>query len=206
MLRRQAGATIKSTIDCMNRRRHLQIVAPEGKILEDTCYYRTRRLRRIREVGLVELEELFLVIFRNLCASLSSETGHGTAAAQEHAARALGEPEGALLVRNTIELLYAIRAERRGEFSFMAAECPVCSCCLSDEEWTTLMLLRAARQGDDTALVDQAQRLTGGTGILDTAIAARVLGTQLEAHADAPARADVSRSRDAPAWMRHKLD
>lgn len=206
MLRRQAGAMSKSRIGCMSRRRRLQIVASEGKILEDTCYYRTRGLRRIQEVGLGEFDELFLLIFRHLCASLSSDTEHGTAAAQEHAARALGEPEGTLFVRNTIELLYAIRAERRGEFSFMAAECPVCRCCLSDEEWTTLMLLRAARRGDDAAVVDQAQRLIGGSAILDVAIAARVLGVQLEAHADGPARAAVSRSTDAQSWVRHKLD
>ena len=68
------------------------------------------------------------------------------------------------------------------------------------------MLLTAARRGDDTSVVDQAQRLIGGSAILDVAIAARVLGVQLEANADGPARAVVSRSTDAQSWVRHKFD
>ena len=56
----------------------------------------------------------------------------------------LGEPHGSALIGTIVTLLHAICAERSRCFSFMPADCPICSRRLSEEEQMTLDLLRAA--------------------------------------------------------------
>lgn len=167
----------------MSRRRHLQIVVSDGKDRHDTCYQRTRHLPSIEDLRLDVSELLLLKLFRYTCASLANETAHGWETAHQVAAQELGEPDGPALVDDIVALLHAIRAERHGEFSFMPADCPICSRRLSEEERTTLELLRAARQGDDMALADRASKLAAGGPTEGIAFAAEVLGAHLVIHA-----------------------
>ena len=55
----------------------------------------------------------------------------------------------------------------------------ICSRHISDEECATLMLVRAARQDDDAALMAQAGILTEGQIMIGVGLAAKVLGEQL---------------------------
>ncbi len=164
----------------MAGRRHLQIVTSDGKVVEDTCHHRTRQLRRVDDLHLDRVEQIFLKLFRELCTDLFSETPEAISASHARVVQQLGEPHGSQLIYNSVDLVYAIRSERSGEFSYMPAECPVCSRRLSDEEWITLMLIRAARRGDDADLLTRAQTLTEGSISIGVALAAKVLAAQLE--------------------------
>ncbi|MGD9802012.1 MAG: hypothetical protein AB7E81_21090 [Hyphomicrobiaceae bacterium] len=163
----------------MNVRRHLQIVTSEGRPIEDTCYHRTRGLSRTDELGLDHAEELFLHLFRDLCGSLFAETGDGIAAAKAFIVAELGEADGDLMFSSTVDLVYAIRCTRKSDFTFMPSDCPVCSRHLSDQEQATVMLVRAARRGDDAALVQHANALTEGQLMIGVGLAAKMLGEQL---------------------------
>lgn len=164
----------------MSVRRHLQIVTSDGKPVEDACFHRTRGLRRIDELELDRAEKLFLRLFRELCVSLFCETSDGIAAVHEFIVGELGEDEGTLMLSNAIDLVYAIRTTRQSDFAFMPSECPICSRHVSNEEWTTLMLVRAARLGDDAGLVEKANCLTEGQIMIGVGLAAKALGEQLE--------------------------
>lgn len=167
----------------MTRRPHLQVVVSDGKIREDTCYHRTRDLPRIEDLRLDGIEQLFLKLFRHLCASLASDTSHGWEAALAVVEQEIGGPDGSALVNDIVPLLHAIRAERCGSFSFMPADCPICSRHLSEEERMTLDLLRAARNGDEARLLAYADALAGGGVATDLALAARILGEHLDIYA-----------------------
>lgn len=164
----------------MSLRRHLQIVTSDGRAVEDACFHRTQGLRRTDELGLDRAEELFLRLFRDLCVSLFCETEKGIEAVHDFIVGELGEEQGTLLLSNTVDLVYAIRATRKSDFSFMPSECPFCSRHISNEEWATVMLVRAARRGDTAALMERADKLTEGQTMIGVGFAAKVLGEQLE--------------------------
>jgi hypothetical protein len=163
----------------MSVRRHLQVVTSDGRPVDDTCFHRTQGLRRVEELALDRPERLLLRLFRELCVGLFCETGDGIAAVHDFAVDELGEDEGTLLLSNTIKLVHAIRTTRRSDFAFMPAECPICSRHVSDEEWTMLMLVRAARLGDDAGLAEKANCLTEGRIMIGVGLAAKALGAQL---------------------------
>ena len=167
----------------MTTRSHLQIVVADGVIREDTCYFRTRHLPCLDTFRLDDVERLFLKLFRHLCASLANDTRDGWEAALVDAERAIGEPDGSALVHDIVPLLHAIRDERCGGFSFMPADCAICSNRMSEEEHLTLDLVRAARIGDETALLSNARALAGDTGASRLTCAARVLGEYLNMYA-----------------------
>ncbi|MBN9268502.1 MAG: hypothetical protein J0I75_28795 [Hyphomicrobium sp.] len=165
----------------MSRRRHLQVVTSDGKDREDACYHRTKQLPRVEALPLVPIERLCLKVLRHICESLACETAFGWETAHKLAQRELGDTDGMTFVRSIAGLLYAIRAERQGEFSFMVADCPICSRHLCEEEQTILELLRAARLSDGSALTDLACRLVGDGMVACVVLAASVLGAELDA-------------------------
>jgi len=184
----------------MSLRRHLQIVTSDGQPVEDTCFHRTHGLRRTDELGLDLAEELFLRLFRGLCVGLFCENDDGVSKVHDFIVGELGDEPGTLLLSNTVDLIYAIRATRRSDFSFMPAECPICSRHISNEECATLMLVRAARAGDNVALMEQASVLTEGHIMIGVGLAAKVLGEQLDdlsAAGQIPGLRAASRSNDA---------
>jgi hypothetical protein len=161
----------------------LQIVVADGVIREDTCYFRTRHLPHIEAFRLDSIEHLFLKLFRHLCASLANDARDGWEAALMDAEQGIGEPDGSALVHDIVPLLHAIRDERSGCFSFMPADCAICSNRLSEEEHLTLDLVRAARKGDEAELLQRARALAGSSGVSRLACAARVLGEYLNMYA-----------------------
>jgi hypothetical protein len=165
----------------MGGRRHLQIVTSDGNILEDTCYHRTRNLPRADTFRLDDAERLCLTLLRHACESIASGTAHGAELAHELADREVGEADGAILIGNITALLHAIRVERRRDFSFLVADCPVCSRHLCEEEQAIVELLRAARKSDGPALTDRACDLVGEGMVVCVVLAASVLGAQLDA-------------------------
>jgi hypothetical protein len=162
----------------MNVRRHLQIVASDGQPVEDTCFHRTNGLRRTEELGLDQADNLFLRLFRILCVNLFCDGDNDIATAHTFAVDALGEERGTLVLSQTIDLIYAIRAARKSDFAFMPPDCRTCSLHISDEEWDTVLLIRAARQGDSVAVMKQAGILTEGRIMIGVGLAARGLGEQ----------------------------
>jgi hypothetical protein len=163
----------------MSVRRHLQIVASDGQPVEDTCFHRTAGLRRTDELGLDRADKLFLRLFRALCVGLFCDGNDDVAAAHAFAVDELGEDQGTLVLGYTADLIYAIRAARKSDFAFMPPDCPICSRHISDEEWVTVRLVRAARQLDKAALMEQASVLTEGQIMIGVGFAARVLGEQI---------------------------
>lgn len=166
----------------MGKRRHLQIVTSDGKNREDACYHRTRHLPRVDIMRLEPIESLCLKLVRYICESLANESAHGWEEAHALARRELGESDGVAVVSNVTALLYAIRAERQRAFSFMVADCPICSRHLCEEERAILELLRAARSYDGTALTDHACALVGEGMVVCVVLAASALGAQVDAH------------------------
>ena len=165
----------------MGERPHLQVVTLDGKVLEGTCYHRTRCLPRIEFMQLDDMERLWLKLLRYSCQSLASGTAHDALAAQQLAEREFGEVDGSLLIRNITALLHAIRAERRRDFSFMPTDCPICSRHLCEEEQAIVELLRAVRESDSAALTDRARDLVGEGMVVCVVLAASELGAQLDA-------------------------
>jgi hypothetical protein len=174
----------------MITRPHLQVVTSNGKIVEDTCYHRTRMLRHVDELRLDDVEQVFLELFRELCTNLFDETPERVAVAHDRVVKEFGPSDGSRLVYGTVDLVYAIRSERKNEFSYMPPECPVCNRHVSNEEWTTLMLVRAARRGDNAALSEMARLLTEDGVTIAVAMAAVPLGAVMEgvAHRQQAAR------------------
>ena len=164
----------------MSERRHLQVVTSDGKVLEGTCYHRTRHLPRIEAMQLDDMERLCLKLLRYICETLATDSGHGAQAARELAVDELGELDGSILLGNISAVLHAIRAERRRDFSFMPADCPICSRYLCEEEKAILELLRAARKSDGAALADRACDLVGQGMVVCVVLAASALGSQLD--------------------------
>jgi hypothetical protein len=164
----------------MSERRYLQVVTSDGKVLEGTCYHRTRDLPRIEVMQLDSREKLCLKLLRYICESLAAGTAHGATIAHTLAERQLGEADGSLLVGNITALLHAIRAERVRNFSFMPADCPVCSGYLCGEELAVLELLRAAQKSDGSALTDWACELVGDGMVVCVVLAASALSSQLD--------------------------
>lgn len=177
----------------MRTARHLQVVTSDAQPRENTCHHHVRELLRLSEADLTEIEDVFLQVFRHLCESLSSETEFGRTAAHELADRELGERNGLDLIGLTEDLLDAIGTERCGNFAFMPTECPVCSRYLSEEEWITLDLLRAAQRSDDAALANHADLMTAGGPARNTTIAALALGRFFGRMAKRPIQSDQVR-------------
>lgn len=170
----------------MRTARHLQVVASEGKTLENNCHYRSADLHRVSDAGLNEIQTLFLQLFRHLCESLSSGAEIGNSTAYELAERSLGARNGLVLLGHTADLVNAIQTERCGNFAFMPTGCPVCSSFLSEEECITMDLLRTAQCGDDIALANQARFMTAGGPAQNTTIAALALARLFDRLANEP--------------------
>jgi len=162
----------------MNVRRHLQIVASNGRPVEDTCFHRTNGLPRTAELGFDWADDLFLRLFRTLCVSLFCDGGNDIATGHALVVDALGEDNGTLILSYTVDLIYAIRAARKSDFAFMPPGCRTCSLHISDEEWHTVLLVRAARRGDSAAVMEQAGKLTEGRIVIGVGLAARRIGEQ----------------------------
>jgi len=165
----------------MNVRRHLQVVASDGQPVEDTCFHRTNGLPRTEDLGLDWADDLFLRLFRTLCVSLFCDGGNDIGSAHALIVSELGEDSGTLILSCAIDLIYAIRTARKSDFAFMPPGCRTCSLHISDEEWHTVLLVRAARRSDSVALMEQAGILTEGRSMIGTGLAARRLGDQFAA-------------------------
>jgi hypothetical protein len=138
-------------------------------------------LPRTEELGLDWADDLFLRLFRTLCVSLFCDGGNDIGNAHALVVSELGEDRGRFVLSYTIDLIYAIRAARKSDFAFMPPGCRTCSLHISDEEWHTVRLVRAARRGDSVALMEEAGILTEGRSMIGVGIAARGLGDQFAA-------------------------
>jgi len=163
----------------MTRLRHLQLVASNGETREDTCHHFNGHLPTLEDFRVDVAEDLFLKLFRHICASIAGETAHGWLAARRIAEAELGVQDGWTLINDISTLLHAIKVERAGRFSFMAADCPVCRRRVCEEEQIILELMRAARRRDSAAIADHARALAGGGEATRLILAAKALGPQL---------------------------
>ena len=101
-----------------------------------------------KSFGFNPVEDATLDVLR--CIGLMYGTGEAGYwdAALDHAEHSFGPLDGPVLVAKVTSLLRAIRAERRGRFSFLS------NCCLHicDDELAVMTLLKASRQSNLTSL------------------------------------------------------
>jgi hypothetical protein len=163
----------------MTRQRHLQVVVSHGSNREDSCHHLSGHLLPLDILRLDESEEFFLKLFRYVCATIANQSLDGWQSALDLARQSLGETNGTIMVNAIVTLLHAIQDERRGEFSFMVADCPICSRRVSDEEKSTIDLIRSAFAMDDPNRDDRARALVGNGDCERLIAAAGALAGQL---------------------------
>jgi hypothetical protein len=180
---------------------HLQLVAADGRDVDTACHHVARQFRPLDGLMLDTIESLTLSVLRHLCASLGSRTTLGWERAHDLAESALGLGDGPALVAHLAALLRAIRSERPGHFSYMSADCPVCSQRISDEELAVILLIRAARAGRHKRVPQltaslaerpEAPRIHAAAAALGGSLAAYTHGIELQV-----ARAGLSSDRCA---------
>jgi hypothetical protein len=169
----------------MTRQRppHLQLVAADGRDVHNTCHHVARQHTSLDSLVLDPIEDLALSVLRHLCASFGNQTTLGWERAHDLAESALGPDDGPVLVAHLVALLRAVRSERAGCFSYMAADCPTCNQHITDEELLIIRLLRAARVGEHERIAQLAASLAQGAEAPHIGTAAVVLGSRLAAYA-----------------------
>jgi hypothetical protein len=162
---------------------HLQLVVADGQEMAGACHHVARRFRSLEELGLDRIEQLTLAVLRHLCHSFASETTLGWERANQLAEAGLGLGDGPDLVAQVTALLRAVRAERTRRFSYMAAECPICSKRITHDEHLVIRLIRAARANAQPRLTEHAVALAQKQQAPAITAAAHALGGRLATYA-----------------------
>jgi hypothetical protein len=99
-------------------------------------------------LGFLPIENLTLDVFRCVCDVYATASAQAWEFAVKFAEKQIGPVDGPLLVARVTAFLRALRKERRVGFSYLSAGCQH----VSPDELTVTGLLKAARNGDRSAL------------------------------------------------------
>jgi hypothetical protein len=99
-------------------------------------------------LGFLPIENLTLDVFRCVCDVYATASAQAWEFAVKFAEKQLGPVDGPLLVARVTAFLRALRKERRVGFSYLSPGCQH----VSPDELTVTGLLKAARNGDRSAL------------------------------------------------------